>query len=43
MQGSITNAEDIYLRIGFKTPTTISLTQLTSQYDGTRASCPAQC
>ncbi|KAF8338145.1 chorismate synthase [Cantharellus anzutake] len=35
VQGGITNGEDIYFRIGFKSPATISQPQATAQYDGT--------
>ncbi|KAG5646873.1 hypothetical protein DXG03_001949 [Asterophora parasitica] len=35
VQGGITNGEDIYFRIGFKSPATISQGQATAQYDGT--------
>ena len=35
VQGGITNGEDIYFRIGFKSPATISQPQETAQYDGT--------
>lgn len=35
IQGGITNGEDIYFRIGFKSPATISQGQKTAQYDGT--------
>ncbi|KAF5377164.1 hypothetical protein D9615_006410 [Tricholomella constricta] len=35
VQGGITNGEDIYFRIGFKSPATISQGQQTAQYDGT--------
>jgi chorismate synthase len=35
IQGGITNGEDIYFRIGFKSPATISQEQSTAQYDGT--------
>ncbi|KAG6902985.1 hypothetical protein C0995_008558 [Termitomyces sp. Mi166 len=35
IQGGITNGEDIYFRIGFKSPATISQAQKTAQYDGT--------
>jgi len=35
VQGGITNGEDVYFRIGFKSPATISQTQHTAQYDGT--------
>ncbi|KAF4605682.1 hypothetical protein EYR40_004471 [Pleurotus pulmonarius] len=34
VQGGITNGEDIYFRIGFKSPATISQPQETVQYDG---------
>ena len=35
IQGGITNGEDIYFRLGFKSPATISQVQATAQYDGT--------
>ncbi|KAL1940682.1 hypothetical protein VTO73DRAFT_8117 [Trametes versicolor] len=35
VQGGISNGEDIYFRIGFKSPATISQEQQTAQYDGT--------
>jgi chorismate synthase len=35
VQGGITNGEDIYFRVGFKSPATISQAQMTAQYDGT--------
>ncbi|WOO78915.1 Chorismate synthase [Vanrija pseudolonga] len=35
IQGGISNGEDIYFRIGFKPPATISQEQETAQYDGT--------
>ncbi|KAF8633929.1 hypothetical protein AX15_001114 [Amanita polypyramis BW_CC] len=35
VQGGITNGEDIYFRVGFKSPATISRPQKTVQYDGT--------
>ncbi|KAG6918699.1 hypothetical protein DXG01_012517 [Tephrocybe rancida] len=35
VQGGITNGEDIYFRIGFKSPATISQGQQTAKYDGT--------
>ncbi|KAF8167882.1 chorismate synthase [Crassisporium funariophilum] len=38
VQGGITNGEDIYFRIGFKSPATISQSQETAQYDGTAGS-----
>ncbi|TFK57721.1 chorismate synthase [Heliocybe sulcata] len=34
IQGGITNGEDVYFRIGFKSPATISQAQSTAQYDG---------
>ncbi|EKM83679.1 hypothetical protein AGABI1DRAFT_81437 [Agaricus bisporus var. burnettii JB137-S8] len=34
VQGGITNSEDIYFRIAFKSPATISQPQSTAQYDG---------
>ncbi|KII86482.1 hypothetical protein PLICRDRAFT_44075 [Plicaturopsis crispa FD-325 SS-3] len=38
VQGGITNGEDIYFRVGFKSPATISQAQETVQYDGTTGS-----
>lgn len=35
VQGGITNGEDIYFRVGFKSPATISQPQQTAQYNGT--------
>ncbi|KAF9506999.1 hypothetical protein BS47DRAFT_1304587 [Hydnum rufescens UP504] len=35
IQGGITNGQDIYFRVGFKSPATISQAQATAQYDGT--------
>ncbi|CDZ97316.1 chorismate synthase [Phaffia rhodozyma] len=35
IQGGITNGEDIYFRVGFKPPATISQAQQTARYDGT--------
>lgn len=35
VQGGITNGENVYFRIGFKSPATISQAQETAQYDGT--------
>jgi len=35
VQGGISNGEDIYFRVGFKSPATISQAQATAQYDGT--------
>jgi len=34
IQGGISNGEDIYFRVGFKSPATISQAQDTAQYDG---------
>lgn len=42
IQGGITNGEDIYFRIGFKSPATISQTQYTAQYDGTPGTLAAR-
>lgn len=42
VQGGITNGEDIYFRIGFKSPATISQVQDTAQYDGTPGSLAAR-
>ncbi|KAF8876806.1 chorismate synthase [Mucidula mucida] len=42
VQGGITNGEDIYFRIGFKSPATISQVQETAQYDGTPGSLAAR-
>lgn len=42
VQGGITNGEDIYFRIGFKSPATISQAQDTAQYDGTPGSLAAR-
>lgn len=35
IQGGISNGEDVYFRVGFKSPATISQAQETAQYDGT--------
>lgn len=35
IQGGITNGEDVYFRLGFKSPATISQPQATSTYNGT--------
>ncbi|KAH8921431.1 chorismate synthase [Atractiella rhizophila] len=35
VQGGISNGEDIYFRVGFKPPATISQSQSTASYDGT--------
>ncbi|KAI0791740.1 chorismate synthase [Abortiporus biennis] len=42
IQGGITNGEDIYFRIGFKSPATISQAQETAQYDGTPGTLAAR-
>ncbi|KAI5120558.1 hypothetical protein M0805_000286 [Coniferiporia weirii] len=42
VQGGITNGEDIYLRVGFKSPATISRAQSTAQYDGTAGELAAR-
>jgi len=42
VQGGITNGEDIYFRVGFKSPATISQPQATAQYDGTEGSLAAR-
>ncbi|KAI0043889.1 chorismate synthase [Auriscalpium vulgare] len=42
VQGGITNGEDIYFRVGFKSPATISQAQATAQYDGTPGSLAAR-
>ncbi|CCM01432.1 uncharacterized protein FIBRA_03484 [Fibroporia radiculosa] len=42
VQGGITNGEDIYFRIGFKSPATISQAQETVQYDGTPGTLAAR-
>ncbi|KAG1725564.1 chorismate synthase [Suillus paluster] len=42
IQGGITNGEDIYFRIGFKSPATISQEQRTAQYDGTPGTLAAR-
>jgi len=42
VQGGITNGEDIYFRIGFKSPATISQPQETVQYDGTPGTLAAR-
>ncbi|KAG9080041.1 hypothetical protein FRC06_007139 [Ceratobasidium sp. 370] len=42
IQGGITNGEDIYFRLGFKSPATISQAQSTAQYNGTAGSLAAR-
>ncbi|KAF8323332.1 chorismate synthase [Clavulina sp. PMI_390] len=42
IQGGITNGQDIYFRVGFKSPATISQAQATAQYDGTAGSLAAR-
>ncbi|EMD41383.1 hypothetical protein CERSUDRAFT_109982 [Gelatoporia subvermispora B] len=42
IQGGISNGEDIYFRVGFKSPATISQAQATAQYDGTPGTLAAR-
>ncbi|VDC01981.1 unnamed protein product [Peniophora sp. CBMAI 1063] len=42
VQGGISNGENIYFRIGFKSPATISQAQETATYDGTPGSLAAR-
>ncbi|KAH6917166.1 chorismate synthase [Coprinopsis sp. MPI-PUGE-AT-0042] len=42
IQGGITNGEDIYFRIGFKSPATISQAQDTARYDGSAGTLAAR-
>lgn len=42
VQGGISNGEDIYFRVGFKSPATISQAQETVQYDGTPGTLAAR-
>jgi chorismate synthase len=42
VQGGISNGEDVYFRVGFKSPATISQAQATAQYDGTAGSLAAR-
>ncbi|KIJ45244.1 hypothetical protein M422DRAFT_227983 [Sphaerobolus stellatus SS14] len=42
IQGGISNGEDIYFRVGFKSPATISQAQATAQYDGTAGQLAAR-
>ncbi|OCH88342.1 chorismate synthase [Obba rivulosa] len=42
IQGGISNGEDIYFRVGFKSPATISQAQETAQYDGTPGTLAAR-
>ncbi|KAF5382232.1 hypothetical protein D9757_008950 [Collybiopsis confluens] len=42
VQGGITNGEDVYFRVGFKSPATISQAQATAQYDGQPGSLAAR-
>ncbi|KAI0369916.1 chorismate synthase [Pilatotrama ljubarskyi] len=42
VQGGISNGEDVYFRIGFKSPATISQPQETAQYDGTPGTLSAR-
>ncbi|CAG7847272.1 Chorismate synthase; AltName: Full=5-enolpyruvylshikimate-3-phosphate phospholyase [Serendipita indica DSM 11827] len=42
IQGGITNGENIYFRVAFKSPATISQAQATAQYDGTSGTLAAR-
>ncbi|KZW01980.1 chorismate synthase [Exidia glandulosa HHB12029] len=42
IQGGITNGENIYFRIGFKSPATISQAQTTAKYDGSEGTLAAR-
>lgn len=42
VQGGITNGADVYVRVGFKSPATISQAQATAQYDGTAGELAAR-
>ena len=42
VQGGITNGQDVYIRVGFKSPATISQAQATAQYDGTEGELAAR-
>jgi len=42
IQGGITNGQDIYFKVGFKSPATISKEQSTAQYDGTPGTLAAR-
>lgn len=42
IQGGISNGENIYFRVGFKSPATISQAQNTAQYDGTAGQLAAR-
>ncbi|KIP04436.1 hypothetical protein PHLGIDRAFT_75956 [Phlebiopsis gigantea 11061_1 CR5-6] len=42
IQGGITNGQDIYFRVAFKSPATISQAQETAQYDGTAGTLAAR-
>ncbi|KAJ6519247.1 chorismate synthase [Mycena sanguinolenta] len=42
VQGGITNREDVYFRVAFKPPATISQAQATAQYDGTPGTLAAR-
>ncbi|KAJ8497186.1 hypothetical protein ONZ51_g641 [Trametes cubensis] len=42
VQGGISNGEDIYFRVGFKSPATITQPQETAQYDGTPGTLAAR-
>ncbi|KAI0757597.1 chorismate synthase [Daedaleopsis nitida] len=42
VQGGIANGEDVYFRVGFKSPATIAQAQETAQYDGTPGTLAAR-
>lgn len=42
VQGGITNGEDIFFKVGFKSPATIGMEQATASYDGTDGSLAAK-
>lgn len=42
VQGGITNGENIFFRVGFKSPATIGMEQATSTYDGLKGSLAAK-
>ncbi|KDQ14451.1 hypothetical protein BOTBODRAFT_110128 [Botryobasidium botryosum FD-172 SS1] len=42
IQGGISNGQDIYFKVGFKSPATISKEQATAQYDGTPGTLAAR-
>jgi len=42
IQGGITNGQDVYFRVGFKSPATISQAQSTAKYDGSAGTLAAR-